>query len=65
MPHLAVLGLGADSMASGDVVTGGLQVVNVMTAGALAPRKDSKLGFEPLLTTAPSRRCSRPIASVP
>jgi ABC-type uncharacterized transport system involved in gliding motility auxiliary subunit len=52
VPHLAVLGLGADSMASGDVVTGGLQVVNVMTAGALAPRKDSKLGFEPLLTTS-------------
>jgi ABC-type uncharacterized transport system involved in gliding motility auxiliary subunit len=51
VPHLAVLGLSADALDADDVVTGGLQVVNVMTAGALVPRKEAKSGFQPLLET--------------
>jgi ABC-type uncharacterized transport system involved in gliding motility auxiliary subunit len=51
VPHLAVLGLSADALDADDVVTGGLQVVNVMTAGALIPRKDAGSGFQPLLET--------------
>jgi ABC-type uncharacterized transport system involved in gliding motility auxiliary subunit len=52
VPHLAVLALRQDSMARDDVVTGGLQVVNVMSAGALAPRKGSEAAFEPLLRSS-------------
>jgi ABC-type uncharacterized transport system involved in gliding motility auxiliary subunit len=52
VPHLAVLALRQDSMARDDVVTGGLQVVNVMSAGALAPRKGSEAAFEPLLVSS-------------
>jgi ABC-type uncharacterized transport system involved in gliding motility auxiliary subunit len=36
-------------MAQDDVITHGLQAVNVMTAGAVALKDGSKLGFEPLL----------------
>ena len=52
VPHLAVLALRDDSMAHDDVVTGGLQVVNVMSAGALAPHKGSEAAFEPLLRSS-------------
>jgi ABC-type uncharacterized transport system involved in gliding motility auxiliary subunit len=52
VPHLAVLALRQDSMAKNDVVTGGLQVVNVMSAGALSPRKGSEANFEPLLKSS-------------
>ena len=51
-PHIAVLGLGSDSMAQDDVITHGLQSVNVMTAGMLAPHEGSALQFEPLLSTS-------------
>jgi ABC-type uncharacterized transport system involved in gliding motility auxiliary subunit len=51
-PHIAVLALGADAMAQDDVITRGLQSVNVMTAGTLAPREGSGLTFEPLLSTS-------------
>jgi ABC-type uncharacterized transport system involved in gliding motility auxiliary subunit len=51
-PHLAVLALGVDAMAHDDVITHGLQAVNVMTAGAIAPHAGSKLTFEPLLVTS-------------
>jgi len=51
-PHIAVLALGADSMAQDDVITHGLQTVNVMTAGTLAAREGSALEFEPLLLTS-------------
>jgi ABC-type uncharacterized transport system involved in gliding motility auxiliary subunit len=52
-PHTAVLALGADAMAQDDVITRGLQSVNVMTAGTLAPREGSGLEFEPLLLSSP------------
>ena len=52
VPHLAVLALRDDSMAHDDVVTGGLQVVNVMSAGALAAHKGSEAAFEPLLKSS-------------
>jgi len=57
-PHIAVLALGSDAMAQDDVITRGLQAVNVMTAGTLAPREGSALEFEPLLLTS---RQSAPI----
>jgi len=40
-------------MAQDDVITRGLQSVNVMTAGMLAPREGSGLEFEPLLLSSP------------
>ena len=51
-PHIAVLALGADAMAQDDVITRGLQAVNVMTAGTVALKDGSKLEFEPLLRTS-------------
>jgi ABC-type uncharacterized transport system involved in gliding motility auxiliary subunit len=51
-PHIAVLALGADAMAQNDVITHGLQSVNVMTAGAVALKDGSPLDFEPLLRTS-------------
>ena len=51
-PHIAVLALGSDAMAQDDVITHGLQSVNVMTAGAVALKDGSKLQFEPLLHTS-------------
>ena len=51
-PHVAVLALGSDAMPQDDVITRGLQAVNVMTAGAVAPKDGSKLEFEPLLRTS-------------
>ncbi len=51
-PHIAVLALGSDAMAQDDVITHGLQSVNVMTAGAVALKDGSKLQFEPLLRTS-------------
>lgn len=50
--HLGVLGLGKDSFSADDVITGGLSNVNVATAGALAPVKDAKTHFEPLLQSS-------------
>jgi ABC-type uncharacterized transport system involved in gliding motility auxiliary subunit len=51
-PHIAVLGLGSDAMARDDVITHGLQSVNVMTAGTVALKDGSKVQFEPLLLTS-------------
>ena len=45
--HLGVLGLGKDSFASDDVITSGLSVVNVATAGYLEPLDGDK-GCQPL-----------------
>jgi ABC-type uncharacterized transport system involved in gliding motility auxiliary subunit len=51
-PHIAELALGADAMAQDDVITHGLQSVNLMTAGAVALTDGSKLRFEPLLLSS-------------
>lgn len=50
--HIAIIGLNRDSMNAKDVVTSSLDNINVMTAGALQPRKDAKVVFEPLLTSS-------------
>lgn len=50
--HLGVLGFGRDSMNAEDVVTAGLDSVNVMTAGVLAPVEGSEIVFEPLLSSS-------------
>jgi ABC-type uncharacterized transport system involved in gliding motility auxiliary subunit len=59
--HLGVLGLGKDSFAKDDVITSGLSVVNVATAGSLEPIagekgcqpvKGAKSCFEPLLRSS-------------
>jgi ABC-type uncharacterized transport system involved in gliding motility auxiliary subunit len=59
--HLGVLGLGKDSFAAEDVITAGLSIVNVATAGYLEPIKGDKgcqavkgarSCFEPLLQSS-------------
>ncbi|MET0661263.1 MAG: Gldg family protein [Steroidobacteraceae bacterium] len=50
--HIAIIGLNRDSMNAKDVVTSSLDSINLMTAGALKRRKDSKVAFEPLLTSS-------------
>jgi ABC-type uncharacterized transport system involved in gliding motility auxiliary subunit len=59
--HLGVLGLGKESFAKDDVITAGLSVVNVATAGYLEPIagakgcqpvKGAKSCFEPLLLSS-------------
>jgi ABC-type uncharacterized transport system involved in gliding motility auxiliary subunit len=59
--HLGVLGLGKDSFASDDVITAGLSIVNVATAGYLEPIggqqgcqpvKGTRSCFEPLLLSS-------------
>jgi len=49
--HIAVLGFDASSLGK-DPITTHLDSINVATAGALAPLKDSKLKFEPLIHTS-------------
>jgi gliding motility-associatede transport system auxiliary component len=50
--HIGIVGLDRDSMNADDVVTSGLDLVNVMTAGALEKKKDAEVGFEPLLQSS-------------
>jgi ABC-type uncharacterized transport system involved in gliding motility auxiliary subunit len=50
--HLGVLGLDKGSFAPSDVITAGLSVVNVATAGHLEPVKGSHVRFEPLLESS-------------
>ncbi len=50
--HPGILGLDKDSFAGDDVVTAGLSRINLAMAGALAPLKDAKTRFEPLLQSS-------------
>ena len=50
--HLGVLGFDKASFASNDVITAGLSVVNVATAGHLEPVKGAHTKFEPLLQSS-------------
>lgn len=52
--HYGYLGVTADWMNQGDVVTGDLNVINFATAGSLRTREDSSLEIEPLLTSSTS-----------
>jgi ABC-type uncharacterized transport system involved in gliding motility auxiliary subunit len=50
--HLGVLGLDKESFTPNDVITAGLSVVNVATAGHLEPVKGTHVKFEPLLESS-------------
>lgn len=49
--HLAFLGFGAGTFASGDVITAALDTVNLATPGFLVPTPVKGVTFEPLLTS--------------
>lgn len=50
--HIGLLGLNAEVMDQRDVVTSGLNTVNIGTAGHFTRREDSSVGFTPLLTSS-------------
>lgn len=50
--HLAVLGLGKDTLNQDDVVTAELGALNLSTAGALGLARDSSLAMEPLVQSS-------------
>ncbi len=49
--HLGFAGFGPDSLAKRDVITAGLDTINVGTPGFLVPHAVAGLAFEPLITT--------------
>lgn len=51
--HVGLLGVDADGIAAGDVVTAELDTVNLGTAGRLAPAEGAVVAFEPLLQSSP------------
>lgn len=50
--HIGLLGLGQDAMNRTDLVTAGLETVNVGTAGSLSVAEGSSLTLTPLLTSS-------------
>jgi ABC-type uncharacterized transport system involved in gliding motility auxiliary subunit len=52
--HIGILGLKSENMDRKDVDTASLDIINVATAGFLAPRKGATTRFEPLLTSSAS-----------
>jgi ABC-type uncharacterized transport system involved in gliding motility auxiliary subunit len=52
--HIGILGLHHDDFSQKDVVTNSLDVINLATAGYLAPRQGAKTAFEPLLVSSTS-----------
>lgn len=50
--HLGFLGLGAGAMSADDVITAGLDQVNLGYAGAIRRREDAAAALEPLLVTS-------------
>jgi ABC-type uncharacterized transport system involved in gliding motility auxiliary subunit len=52
--HIGILGLHHANMDQKDVVTTSLDVINMATVGALAPRPGAKTAFEPLLSSSAS-----------
>ena len=50
--HLAILGFGPDAMNADDVVTAGLNAINMATAGSLAPKNGRASSFEPLIVSS-------------
>ena len=50
--YLPWMGIGGAGMASDDVVTGDLSVLNVTSAGAIKPAEGATTTFEPLVTTS-------------
>jgi ABC-type uncharacterized transport system involved in gliding motility auxiliary subunit len=52
--HIGILGLKGEDMDRKDVDTASLEVINVATAGFLAPRKGATTRFQPLLMSSTS-----------
>lgn len=52
--HLAFLGIEREGLAADDPITAALDLVTFATAGAIAPRADAGLTFEPLVTSSTS-----------
>lgn len=52
--HYGYLGITPDRISNGDVVTMDLSTINTAMAGKLGVTDDSKLTFEPLLTSSPA-----------
>jgi ABC-type uncharacterized transport system involved in gliding motility auxiliary subunit len=52
--HIGILGLHRADMNPKDVVTASLEVINLATAGSVAPRPGAKTTFEPLLFSSTS-----------
>ena len=52
--HIGILGLHHADMDPKDVVTASLDIINMATAGSLAPRAGAKTTFEPLLQSSTS-----------
>ncbi|HEY4368957.1 MAG TPA: Gldg family protein [Steroidobacteraceae bacterium] len=50
--HVAIIGFNHDSMDRKDVVTSGLDTINVMTAGALKKKDGATTAFEPLIQSS-------------
>ena len=50
--HVGILALTRDNFDRKDVLTATLDSINVMTAGAIRLKKDSKLSFEPLIQSS-------------
>ncbi len=50
--HLGILGLDRSAMTQNDVITSGLQTINVATAGSVQPIKGANIKFEPLLQSS-------------
>ena len=50
--HIGILGLHRDDLNQKDVLTSSLEVINMATAGYLAPRQGAKTAFEPLLQSS-------------
>ncbi len=50
--HLGILALGRDNLNRKDVISSGLEAINVMTAGVLSPHRGSTAKFEPLMQSS-------------
>jgi ABC-type uncharacterized transport system involved in gliding motility auxiliary subunit len=50
--HLAILAIGHDNLDRKDVVSSGLETINVMTTGVLSPHKGSTTQFTPLIQSS-------------
>lgn len=53
MPHVGIAGLQGDSLSDDSLVTAELEVINISSAGSLAPVADAGTEFVPLLQTSP------------
>lgn len=51
-PLITLLGLGTEALASSDIVTAQMELINLSTAGALRPRDGAATRFEPLISSS-------------